>query len=223
MLKSIQEPQNRNRNIRNCLFFMSKLERYLSNELYARLGHLSIKQNYRPNWMEGLELDVYIDELKIAIEVQGEQHHSFVEFFHKNQDGLESQKDRDAKKSLICREKGIRLVEIYTEQDADLLVKEIGGYKDQHPRSKDIVLEHDDYDVIQMKKKARRAVERSVKDRLHALAQVSRLIEQSVRHRFDITDKEVIEFYNKNKPEINSRIKASGKFEPWNDYEILET
>lgn len=103
----------------------SKLERYLSKELYTRFGHLSIRQNYRPGWMEGLELDFYIEELGIAAEVQGNQHYSFIEFFHKNSDGFEKQQDRDYKKVSICREKKIKLVEIFTEKDADLFIKEI--------------------------------------------------------------------------------------------------
>lgn len=103
----------------------SRLEKYLSKELYTRFGHLSIRQNYRPEWMEGLELDFYIEELGIAAEVQGEQHYSFVEFFHKNGDGFEKQQDRDYKKLSICREKKIKLIEIFTEKDADLFIKEI--------------------------------------------------------------------------------------------------
>lgn len=103
----------------------SKLEKYLSKELYTRFGNLSICQNYRPAWMEGLELDFYIDELKIAAEVQGEQHYSFVKFFHKSKDDLEKQQIRDAKKQIICRERKIALIEIFTEKDADLFVLKI--------------------------------------------------------------------------------------------------
>jgi hypothetical protein len=46
-----------------------------------------IRENYRPDWLLSsnitkLELDFYIEELKIGVEVQGEQHYKFVEFFH---------------------------------------------------------------------------------------------------------------------------------------------
>lgn len=78
---------------------MSKLESYLSKELYTRFGQYSIRQNYRPDWMDGLELDFYIQELKLAAEIQGAQHYSFVEFFHKNSKAFEDQKQRDANKS----------------------------------------------------------------------------------------------------------------------------
>ena len=101
----------------------SKLERYLSKELYTRFGQYSIRQNYRPDWLEGLELDFYIDELKLAAEVQGEQHYSFVEYFHRTKENFEAQKTRDANKSYLCRLNKIELVEIHTEKDADLFVR----------------------------------------------------------------------------------------------------
>lgn len=103
----------------------SKLEKYLSKELYTRFGQYSIRQNYRPDWMEGLELDFYIDELKIAAEVQGDQHYGFVEYFHRTIENFEAQKKRDSKKKFICASMGIRLFEIFTEKDADLFVNEI--------------------------------------------------------------------------------------------------
>ena len=101
---------------------MSKLENYLSKELYTRFGQYSIRQNYRPDWMEGLELDFYIDELRLAAEVQGDQHYEFIEFFHKDHDHFKSQLARDSRKRLICTKEGIKLVEIFNEKDADLFI-----------------------------------------------------------------------------------------------------
>ena len=109
--------------LKNRYFVMtSKLEAYLSKELYTRFGQFSIRQNYRPDWLNGLELDFYIDELKLAAEVQGAQHYTFVEFFHRNEKNFEDQKQRDANKSYLCRLHKIELIEIYTEKDADLFV-----------------------------------------------------------------------------------------------------
>ncbi|CAI2193020.1 1513_t:CDS:2, partial [Funneliformis geosporum] len=36
----------------------------------------------------GLELDIYYPEYSLAIEVQGEQHKLYVEFFHRDQNGF---------------------------------------------------------------------------------------------------------------------------------------
>ena len=107
---------------------MSKLEKYLSKQLYSRFGQYSIRQNYRPDWLEGLELDFYIDEIKLAAEVQGEQHYKFIQHFHKSIENFELQKKRDEKKEYICREKGIKLFEIFTEKDADLFIKYIKDF-----------------------------------------------------------------------------------------------
>ena len=104
---------------------ISKLENYLAKELYTRFGQYSIRQNYRPDWLEGLELDFYIDELNLAAEVQGDQHYQFVEWFHRTKENFQKQLDRDAKKSLICRQRGIKLFEIFTEKDADLFITTI--------------------------------------------------------------------------------------------------
>lgn len=117
---------------------MSKLEKYLSRELYSRFGHLTIKQNYRPDWLQGLELDFYVDEMKIAAEVQGEQHYSFIKYFHKTIDKFELQKKRDSDKSILCKKYGVELVEIFTETDADIFVQRIGLYKEINPKSKNI-------------------------------------------------------------------------------------
>lgn len=103
----------------------SKLEKYLSNELYTRFGQYSIRQNYRPDWLEGLELDFYIDEIKIAAEVQGEQHYRFTPRFHKEYNDFLEQIKRDEKKQKICRENNIKLFEIFTEKDADLFILKV--------------------------------------------------------------------------------------------------
>lgn len=114
---------------------MSNLEKYLSKKLYESFGSIEIKQNYRPQWMEGLELDFYIEDLKLAAEIQGMQHYSFVQFFHGTKEKFYEQQKRDAVKSSICRERGIRLVEIFNEKDADLF----------YARVKDAILPKEKY------------------------------------------------------------------------------
>ena len=107
-----------------------KLEKYVSRNLYNRFGNLYIRQNYRPEWLRGssgikLELDFYIDDLKIAAEIQGEQHYTYIPYFHKTPEGYISQRKRDKEKRILCSMNGIKLFEIYTEIDADLFLLEI--------------------------------------------------------------------------------------------------
>lgn len=74
-----------------------------------------IYTHFRPDWLEGLELDIFLPDRKIGIEYQGQQH------FHpiKAWGGilaLEKLRERDARKRKFCLEQGIPLFEIdYTE------------------------------------------------------------------------------------------------------------
>ena len=60
-----------------------------------------------------LELDMYNEELKLAIEYNGIQHYKYTPFFHKNGEyDFEKQKLHDEFKHAICKRKGIRLISI---------------------------------------------------------------------------------------------------------------
>lgn len=108
----------------------SKLERYVGELLYKTFPQYKIKENHRPEWLlsedfNRLELDYYIEELKIAFEIQGEQHYRFIPFFHREYADFEKRKRADADKKAICAKRGVRLYEIFTELDATLLIREI--------------------------------------------------------------------------------------------------
>jgi len=60
-----------------------------------------------------LTFDFYNANKKVAIEVQGRQHTSFVPFFHGNRQQFLQQLKRDTKKLEFCQVNGIKLVEIY--------------------------------------------------------------------------------------------------------------
>jgi len=106
---------------------MSKLEDYLSNQLFTRFGQYSIRRNYYPDWLKEsaasrLQLDFYIDELKMAAEVQGDQHYKFIPHFHKDLAGFEALQKRDRDKAYLCEKNGVELYEIFTYTDADLFI-----------------------------------------------------------------------------------------------------
>ena len=68
-----------------------------------------------------LELDVYNEDLQLAIEYSGRQHYEFVPFFHKNYEAFLNQKYRDEMKKTKCKENGIKLIEIpYTVKLEDI-------------------------------------------------------------------------------------------------------
>ena len=67
---------------------------------------------------KNLELDLYNDELKLAIEYNGEQHYKFCPRIHKNYEHFQTQKYRDEMKKMLCQTNGITLIEVpYTEKN----------------------------------------------------------------------------------------------------------
>ncbi|CAG8663419.1 7270_t:CDS:2, partial [Paraglomus occultum] len=58
----------------------------------------------------GLELDIYYPEYGFAIEVQGEQHEKYIEFFHRGDpNNFIKQQERDQLKKELCEENWIVL------------------------------------------------------------------------------------------------------------------
>ena len=72
----------------------------------------------RPNWLRcsysnrPLELDLYNEELKVAIEYNGKQHYEYTPYFHQNEETFKKQLVRDEEKNRICEEMGINLITI---------------------------------------------------------------------------------------------------------------
>ena len=59
-----------------------------------------------------LFFDFYIPDLKVCIEVQGQQHYQFVPFFHQVADSFRKQKYRDQLKTEWCAENNIIFIEV---------------------------------------------------------------------------------------------------------------
>lgn len=108
----------------------SKLQRKVSQLLSVHLGQYTIRENAHPDWLitktgERLELDFYIEEPKVAIEVQGQQHFVFIPHFHKTYTGFEAQLSRDQTKRKICASKKIILYEIVSLDEVFEIVARI--------------------------------------------------------------------------------------------------
>jgi very-short-patch-repair endonuclease len=83
-------------------------------------------QKIRPNWLKNtdtnknMELDIYCNELKIAIEYNGKQHYEYIEYFHRNENNFNKQCERDKLKNELCIKNGIKLITIpYTLNSYD--------------------------------------------------------------------------------------------------------
>ena len=120
----------------------SKLQRQVSTLLSTHLGQFTIRENYRPDWLSTqhgrLELDFYIEELETAVEVQGQQHYVYTPHFHGDENGFAAQLERDTAKTLVCRRRGIKLIEIDNFDEASEVIQGLAGFEyhyTTHPNS----------------------------------------------------------------------------------------
>ena len=93
-------------------------------ELIVKLGFNVIENSRKIIYPK--ELDIYIPDLKLAIEYNGTYYHS---------DLAQCPKDYHLKKSLLCRDLGIRLIHIYEFED----------FEEQKQLLKDLILGIDNY------------------------------------------------------------------------------
>jgi len=76
-----------------------------------------------PDFLDGMEYDIFIPSLNLAIEYQGIQHFEPVDFFG-GIDSFEKVKERDAKKLKLSKENEIKLIYFdYTEEISEALIK----------------------------------------------------------------------------------------------------
>jgi hypothetical protein len=68
---------------------------------------------------KSLVADFFIPAQKLIIEVQGEQHYKFVQFFHGNKMELLHSKTRDLKKKEWCELNNFKLIELIYNETID--------------------------------------------------------------------------------------------------------
>ena len=76
-----------------------------------------------------LELDCYCEELRLAVEYNGQQHYKYVPYFHSSHEAFRNQQYRDEIKRRMCQDNRITLIEVpYTIKTKDIaayLVREL--------------------------------------------------------------------------------------------------
>jgi hypothetical protein len=78
----------------------------LCREYIVRLTDAPFLENYRPNWLFGMELDFFFPEHNVAIEFNGDQHYFATDLSASPY----AQKGRDSRKRDICKARGIKLL-----------------------------------------------------------------------------------------------------------------
>ena len=105
-----------------------KMERYTKEIAETIIGKPFEK--VRPGWLanksnNNLELDMYNDELKLAIEYNGIQHYKYEKFFHKSKEDFEARVAADELKVKLCKKNHVDLIVVpYTEDPFVFLVQE---------------------------------------------------------------------------------------------------
>jgi hypothetical protein len=104
-------------------------ETQLYNMVKELLPNYQLLFHYRGKEMEGLELDIFIPDLKLGIEYQGEQHYKAIEPWG-GEEGLKQRQFSDARKIKLCENNNYNLVEFscYDIIDRNLIVERIGKF-----------------------------------------------------------------------------------------------
>jgi len=101
----------------------SQLQQHTMDELRLLLQACIVEENYRPDWLKNpktgrnLELDFYLPDLEMAIEVQGQQHIQRIPFFHETEDDFHRCLVYDRYKRLKCLDRGLELFEVFAPND----------------------------------------------------------------------------------------------------------
>ena len=86
---------------------------------YNILEEVKLPGSRDPAKKSVLYLDFFIPNIKIGVEVHGEQHHKFNKFFYKNKLQFYRAKARDAEKREWCEINDITLIEFNYNEDVD--------------------------------------------------------------------------------------------------------
>jgi hypothetical protein len=88
------------------------------------LPDVQVVQHGREEWLGRQHLDVYLPDLKVALEYQGEQHDRPVEFFG-GEEAFRKNQQRDRRKLKKCKENGVRIIYVREGYDLDTVIKQI--------------------------------------------------------------------------------------------------
>ena len=85
------------------------------DQLYELIRKLfpkhTIRREASPSWLGRQRLDIFLPELALSIEYQGEQHFLPIEAFGGSK-ALEKTRERDQRKRSLCRENGVTVIEV---------------------------------------------------------------------------------------------------------------
>lgn len=91
-------------------------ETILFRIIEALLAPREVVHHFRSKELEGLELDVWVPELKLGIEYQGEQHYQAIKHWG-GDEGLARRQSNDRRKRVLCKQLGYTLIEFRFDEE----------------------------------------------------------------------------------------------------------
>jgi len=99
-------------------------ETILYYEIKSVFSKYNVTQHQNLDFLGKQHLDIYIHELKIGIEYQGEQHNQPVSLFG-GEKGFERIQERDRRKQHLCKKNNVFLVYVYPQYNLTRIINEI--------------------------------------------------------------------------------------------------
>ena len=99
-------------------------ETQLFNKIVKEFPEYEVEQHGSPDWLGRQHLDIYLPQINVAIEFQGEQHFEPVEFFG-GIDGYKSTIERDIRKKNLCKKNKCELICATSDYDFKEIVQTI--------------------------------------------------------------------------------------------------
>ena len=103
---------------------LSITERLVQKAVKKEFPYLKVDCNSFPNFLQGLQYDIFLPEVSLAIEIDGEQHFKYMEWIHKCPENFNLQRKRDRKKDKLSKSNGITLLR-YREEEIRLKYLEV--------------------------------------------------------------------------------------------------
>ncbi|CAI2181960.1 8821_t:CDS:2, partial [Funneliformis geosporum] len=95
----------------------AKLGNYRCIQIAKKILNEEPMVKYYPSFLNGLEINIFFQNYRIALEVQGAQHKLYNTNWYKDVKKLEDIVNHDRKKQCICQDNGIFLIKFYHDTD----------------------------------------------------------------------------------------------------------
>lgn len=88
------------------------------------LEDIEVVHHAHPEWLDGLEIDIFVPEMDVGIEYMGRQHFEPVEFFG-GEESFDEQEKRDERKKEICEKRAVDLYYVNYDENLEKRAEQI--------------------------------------------------------------------------------------------------